>query len=89
MKLIPVDIKDIPRLTYYPYTRTNYKCEKEVSEFMSSEYSAVEVITEPGEYYDYSACTTSLRRAIHALKAQNIRCISRKGTVYLIKEDMV
>lgn len=89
MKLIPTDIKSIPRLEYYPYTRTNYKCEKEVSEFMASEYSAMEVVIEPGEYCDLSACLTSLRRAIYALKAQNIRCISRKGTVYLIKEDMV
>ncbi len=89
MKLIPADIQDIPRLTYYPYARTNGKCEKEVLEFMASEYSAMKVVVEPGEYYDLSACLTSFRRAIYALKAQNIRCISRKRTVYLIKEDMV
>ena len=89
MKLIPVDIKNIPRLMLYPHTRTNYKCVKEVSEFAASEYSAMEVVIEPGEYCDLSACLTSFRRAIYALKAQNIRCISRKGKAYLIKEDMV
>lgn len=55
-----------------------------LEEFQNSEYDCVKV--KAWNHNSAYACTTSLNMSIKRYKIMNIRAITRKGEVFLIKE---
>ena len=81
MKLVSCNIDEIKGMGFYKKSQ-NYRI---LSEFINGGLDCTEVV----EYTNRTAgqCATSLNNSIKRYHMGNIRAISRKGKVYLIREE--
>lgn len=82
MKMIPIDVNDIPEIGSLYYKQT--KNHKLLTDFLESGLDCVELVDH--DYNSANSAYTSLTRSMQRFGIHGIRIIVRKDRVFLVRD---
>lgn len=81
MKFERCDIREVEKVT------RNNKLMAMIHEFQESDMDAARITFEANEYKNSTGCAAAINNAIRRSLTKTIKCVTRKGNVYLVKAD--